>query len=189
LTIRASMNPPATTQPTRTCRFCAETISAAAKVCPRCRQWQTWRSLRNPVVSVFVMLAAFLIYFSVREAALVKSLTRLLDPPPYYTEFSNALQVLDSRMHWVRTKDGPSIYVTGILTNHSAVTWGGIEFECRFFNAAGKLVDAANAHGYVWVRPNDDAAFRAAVLPAVTTNEYRSFAISVSTARSARSRF
>jgi predicted nucleic acid-binding Zn ribbon protein len=178
-----------TTEPTRTCPFCAETISAAAKLCPRCRQWLSWHSLRNPAVSASVMGCTVLVCFFVMVWAILRTLDHAFNPPPYYTEFPNALQILESRMNWVSTKDGPRIYVTGTLTNQSPLAWTSLEFDCRFFDAQGRMVDAANARGGLTIRSNDDSAFRAVVLPATDSNEYRAFKISVSTARNTKGRF
>ncbi|MBI2926446.1 MAG: hypothetical protein HYY24_12195 [Verrucomicrobia bacterium] len=92
-------------------------------------------------------------------------------------------------MNWVETKDGARIYVTGLLTNRSPIAWSSIEFECRFFDANGGMVDAANSRAYVTMRPSDDSAFRAVVVPGVASNEYRSLKIAVSTARNSKGGF
>jgi hypothetical protein len=92
-------------------------------------------------------------------------------------------------MNWAQTKDGPRIYLTGILTNQSPVAWGGIEFDCRFFDAKGVMVDAANAHASLTIQPNDDAAFRAVVAPGGETNDYHSYKLSIITARNAKAWF
>ncbi len=182
------MNTSSPNQTTKACPFCAETVSSAAKVCPRCRQWLSLWSLRNPVVGVCLMMISTMTFFFVMGEALIKTITRF-SPPPYYEEFPNALQVLQSRMNWIETKDGPRIYLTGILTNQSPITWHGVEFECRFFDTNGAMVDAASAHGSVTMRPNDDSAFRASVAPSGASNDYRSFKIMVSTARNTKGLF
>ena len=97
--------------------------------------------------------------------------------------------MLEPRINWVQTKDGLRIYMTGILTNTSPTNWTGVELECRFFDAAGTMVDAANPLVNVTIRAHDDSAFRAAIVPSVSSNEYQSFTISVSTARNTRSPF
>ncbi len=129
----------------RICPFCAEPIQPAAKVCPRCRQWLTMRSLRNPAILLWThggLLAAVSIAMGF---LILRTMDRLQNPKPYYTDFPRALRVVESRMAWAQTKDGLRIYLTGILTNHSPVAWSGIEFDCRFFDAKGVMVDAANA--------------------------------------------
>ena len=40
----------------KVCPMCAETIKAAAKVCPHCRYWQSRFSLQNPQVVAAVCL-------------------------------------------------------------------------------------------------------------------------------------
>lgn len=130
-----------------------------------------------------------MVYLSAKGAALNRLLNQLGNPPPYYSQFPNALQVLAPQLNWVETKDGPCIYVTGILTNRSAIVWQGIELECRFFDANGTLIDAANATAKATVRPNDDSAFRVVVLPGAHANAYRSLRISVSSARNDRASF
>jgi hypothetical protein len=184
------MNTSCANSAARTCPFCAETISAVAKVCPRCRQWLSFRSLRNPVVGGFLVASAMMTLWFGMGVALEKNLKRLSSQPPYYEEFPNALQVLQSRMNWVETKDGLRIFVTGMVTNQSAIPWHGVEFECRFFDANGALLDAANARGgYLTVRGNDDSAFRVAVVPGGASNDYHAFKILVSTAQNTKSSF
>jgi hypothetical protein len=113
-------------------------------------------------------------------------MSRIENPKPYYTDFPRALRVVESRLNWAQTKDGLRIYLTGILTNQSPVAWRGIEFDCRFFDAKGVMIDAANARASLMIQPNDDGAFRAVVLPGCATNDYSSYKLSVTTARNAR---
>jgi hypothetical protein len=116
-------------------------------------------------------------------------LDRLLNPRPLYAGLPHALQIVQSRMNWAQTKDGLRIYMTGILTNQSAVSWRDIEFECRFYDSAGVMVDAAHSHGYLTVQPGDDTAFRVVVAPGCATNDYRDYKLLVTTARNARGWF
>ena len=109
--------------------------------------------------------------------------------PPYYTEYQGSLQVLESQMHWTEIKDGSRIYVTGIVTNRSTNAWRDLEFECRFFDGSGAMVDAAHARGSLTINPHDDSAFRVAVTPGTASNQYRTCAVSVSTARNTKGPF
>jgi hypothetical protein len=171
--------------PQKKCPFCAEEISAAAKLCPRCRRWLTWCSLRHP----FLFMGAHFLLYVLLAFWIVAMLKHFFNPTPYYTEYRNSLQVLESRMNWVQKEQGFSIYVTGILTNQSAIAWKGIELECRFYDTNGVMIDAANAYAHATVQPNDDSAFRASVIPTRPTNDYASFKLSVSTARNTKSLF
>jgi hypothetical protein len=183
------MNPSTPSDATRTCPCCAETIRATARVCPRCRQWLSWRSIRHPFVSASVLTVASAAFFLVVAFGLLRTFHRLLNGPPYYAEFLGSLRVLESRLNWVQTQQGPRIYVTGLLTNSSPIAWKEVELECRFYDSASNLVDAANARSFLTIHAHDDAAFRATVVPGVSSNQHGSFRISVSTARNGKSIF
>ena len=183
------MTPLPTSSSTRQCPHCAETISSDARVCPRCRQWLTWKSLRNPVTSVVV---GFAVMFGVLTPMWVWSVmlfNRSFNPRPHYVEYPAAIQVLESRWNWVPTQYGPRIYITGLLTNQSPVAWQSLEFECRFFDQDGAMVDAAAARSNLTIAAHDDSAFRAVVVPVCPSNSYHSYKIAVSTARNTRSLF
>src|ERR1019366_1795467 len=123
------------------CPFCAESINPVAKLCPRCRQWLTIRSLRNPAVFIWLHGGLLAAVWIVMGIGILSAINRLGNPKPYYSAFPQALRVVESRMNWAATKDGLRIYLTGILTNQSAVAWNGVEFECRFYDAKGVMVD------------------------------------------------
>jgi hypothetical protein len=116
-------------------------------------------------------------------AAALNRLNRIINPSPSYAAFPHALRVVESRMNWAQTKDGLRIYMTGILTNQSPVAWKDVEFESRFYDSTGVMVDAAHSHGYLTVQPGDDTAFRAVVIPGCATNDYSSYKLTVTTAR------
>jgi len=106
-----------------------------------------------------------------------------------FARHRSELEVTESRMNWVQTKDGLRIFVTGLLTNPSAAAWQSLEFECRFFDTHGAMIDAANARGLLTVAANAQSAFRVSVVPGSASNAYASFATAVSTARSSRAPF
>ena len=124
--------------------------------------------------------------FIVMGIEFTSMLSRLENPKPYYTDFPQAIRVVESRLNWAQTKDGLRIYLTGILTNQSPVAWRGIEFDCRFFDAKGAMIDAANARASLLIHPDDDGAFRAVVQPGCPTNDYSSYRLSITTARNAK---
>ncbi|MGD0536804.1 MAG: FxLYD domain-containing protein [Verrucomicrobiota bacterium] len=100
-----------------------------------------------------------------------------------------SLQVLQSRLNWVETKDGLRIFLTGTVTNQSSEAWHDVEFDCRFLDANGVMVDAANARSRFTALPHDDAAFRVVIAPARATNDYASFKVGVGSARVAKGWF
>jgi hypothetical protein len=183
------MNPTTPSLDSRSCPFCAESINPTARVCPRCRQWLTWRSFRHPKVAATLVAVAWTLYIGFLGVVILRVASRFFDSPPYYTDTPGALQVLEPRMNWVQTKEGLRIFVAGILTNTSPTHWTGVQLECRFFNAAGTMVDAANPLANLPVRSHDDTAFRVSIWPAASTNEYGSFQVRVSTARNTHNTF
>jgi len=168
-----------------TCRFCAEPIPSAAKLCPHCRQWLTYRSLRNPVIFFWLHFVPSLSLYIL----LMTGLLNRMNPGPFYSEFPDSLQVLQSKMNWLQTSNIHRIYFTGILTNQSKVAWKNIEFECRFFDGRGSMIDAVHPDGFFTAQAKDDTAFSFTVKPALATNDYASYKLSVSSARNAKSMF
>ena len=173
----------------RICPLCAETIPVAAKVCPRCRQWLSLRSLRHPFIQGALTIVPLLILSGVLLGVGLTRFERLFNPRPFYSEMPNSLQILDSGMNWVETTNGARLYVTGILTNRSGISWKDVEFECRFFDTNGLMADAAHARGYLTIPSNDDSAFRVTVRPSRPEADYHAMKISVTTARNAQGPF
>jgi hypothetical protein len=173
----------------RICPFCAEAIKVKARICPRCHQWLTLKSFRHPLVSLLVHVVPMAAIWITFGALIFSSLERWQNPKPYYSEFPNSLKILESRMNWTQTPNGLCIYITGVLTNVSPVVWKDAEFDCRFFDNKGMMIDAATKSGHLDVLPFDDSAFRVAVIPTAQTNEYASFKIFVSNARNTKSLF
>lgn len=170
----------------RICPFCAETIEAKAKVCPHCRQWLTWKSFRHPLVSMLVHFVPATAVWVALIAVMFSSLDHMQNPKPYYSEFPNTLKILESQMNWVQTEKGLRVYITGVLTNTSPVAWRDAEFDCRFFDSHGVMLDADTGRGNVTILPYDDAAFRIGIVPTAPTNGYESFKIFVGNARNAK---
>ena len=172
----------------KNCPFCAEAIPAAAKICPRCRRWLSLRSFRHPLVST-LLLVPLVLAGGVLCFRVIDRVQRFMNPPPYYSDFRDSIQIVKSDLNWVETPDGPRLFVTGILTNQSQIAWRAPEFECRFYNSNGQVADAANSSSFLTVLPGADSAFRISVKPVLSSNAYSSFRISVSNARNVRSPF
>ncbi len=169
------------------CPSCSEAIPSAAKVCPRCRQWLTVRSVRNPVTLFLILFGPSVLGLVLLVVFFTGQLQKIGGPPPYYSDFQGAIQILDSKMTWVESSDGPRLFLTGIVTNRSQVAWRHLEFECRFFNSKKEMVDAATGIGFLTILPDCDSAFRVSVKPFLSSNDYNSFKMSLSTAYNVRS--
>jgi hypothetical protein len=165
------------------CPCCAENIKLAAKVCPRCRQCLSLRSLRHPITGMLFLTIPLVVIFPLAFFGLVSKFDHIFNPKPHYTDYIGSLRITESRMNLVNSTNGIRIYLVGILTNQSQITWKDVEFDCRFFDDRGTLVDAQSGLARFTVEPNNDSAFRVSIVPSRPTNEYASFKISVSTAR------
>lgn len=173
----------------KACPFCAETVPAAARICPRCRQWLSYRSLRHPVVSLFVVGLPAMLCFLGFGYVMLQFLAHYTNPPPYYFEHPGSIRVLESRINWVEAKDGSRIYVTGLITNQSLLPWKDLEFDCRFFNAEGVMIDACDGRSSFTIQPATESAFRVIVKPAQSATDYKTHRITVGTARNLKSAF
>jgi hypothetical protein len=170
----------------RTCPFCAEIIKREAKLCPHCRQWLSLRSFRHPLVSLLVHGIPILVIGVTIAMAIFSFLDHIQNPKPFYSEFPDSLKIMESRMNWAQTTDGLRIFVTGVLTNTSPVNWRSVEFDCRFFDAQGAMVDAGTGSSHFTICSNDESAFRVSISPTAPTNSYASFKVSVGNARNTR---
>jgi hypothetical protein len=155
-------------------------------VCPHCRQWLKFLTLGNPRLSACILVLAFLPVFYF----FVSSVSRAFNPRPWYYESSRGLHLIETNMSWRQLQDGElRIVLTGVISNESEVPWEDVEFECRFFNTNGAMIDVANFPKSLTVQPHDDTAFSAAVWPSRSTNIYASYQLSVVSARNANSHF
>jgi hypothetical protein len=89
-------------------------------------------------------------------------------------------------MNWMDSDKEPRIFLIGVLTNQSPLAWHHLEFECRFFNAQGQLIDAHVGEGYSTVQPHDDLAFRISFAPSRPRSDYATHKLTVSNARNTK---
>ena len=176
-------------QTIRTCPYCAEAIKPAAKLCPRCRQWLTLRSVRNPSVLLWVAGGSLVTVLLVAGSTLLTRMERFWNPKPSYTKQLRALRVIESRMAWRQTTTDRRIHLTGVLTNQSQVPWRDVELECRFFDTKGVMIDVAHPRCSLTIQPWDDSAFSTLVYAARPTNTYASYTLTVNMARNANANF
>lgn len=134
---------------TKVCPLCAETIKAAAKVCPHCRKSQK----RWLFASRFdwLALATPLVFFGT-----IYLLGNLFIDGRSFTPSRDKFEVLSSQAAVNVASDYTNVVVSGVLTNGSDYAWRTGEFEIRFLDASGKLVDVGvSSDGFVVLAHND----------------------------------
>jgi hypothetical protein len=155
-------------EPTKVCRFCAETIKTAAKVCPFCRsrQWKyaLWRQellIGLPAVFLFGMAIWVLVQFAPEENGVGGR---------SFAGHRNELVVLNTSLDRVGAK--PSNWLTGIVTNRGEYPWRVHELEVRFLDERGSLLDVShpNVEDLFVIQPHQEHGFRVELKWLVFTN-------------------
>ena len=174
---------------TKICRFCAENIPSESKVCPRCRQWLTLRSLSHPAYQLWITtIPVNVALFALGWLALGKW-EKIIIQRPFYTEVPDSIRLIESKMVFKQSESGTRMYIIGLVTNQSEIPWKDTEFECRFYDTNNTLVDVAHPRSSMTIQPHDEAAFSIFIRPNRATNDYSSFKLKVVTAYSAQCRF
>jgi hypothetical protein len=148
------------TEQTKICPLCAETIKAAAKVCPHCRHWQKKWSLQNPQVGVTLWGSLALAVWCCFGIFLDK----MVGPKEQFATYRNEISVVNSESSQRMSGSNLWITVVGTLTNHSDLGWKDVGVEAKFFDKSGKMIDAitVNANDYhgVVILPHGESAFK-----------------------------
>jgi hypothetical protein len=124
-------------EPTKVCPHCAETIKAAAKVCPFCRSKQgryvLWRQeLLIALPSAVLIITAITViacFFPDEGGTGGRS----------FAGHRSDLVVLNTSLDRAGTK--PNFWITGIVTNQGEYPWRVLELEVRFLDEHGNLLD------------------------------------------------
>lgn len=149
---------------TKICPLCAETIKAAAKVCPYCRRWQKKWSLQNPQIGMSIGMTLWtfvsIAFLFVGGTFFEKNIW----PKEDFATYRNEIGVVNSQFSQRIANSNLWVTVVGTLTNNSDVGWKDVGVEAQFFDRAGKLIDAitVNASDYrgVTILPHGETAFK-----------------------------
>jgi hypothetical protein len=175
------------TENLKTCRYCAEQIKATARICPRCRQWLSVFSCRNPAVLVGTTSLFYFLMFAV----LIEGIHKMFDPGIDFLPYRDQVSVAESNFIFGTNVLNKQLYVgiVAVVTNQSDKAWSGVELEARYFDKSGKLIDVGHGN-YIWtLYPKSDGAVRVTSGNLHPLADYASYKIYVGSARDAHARF
>jgi hypothetical protein len=167
---------------TRLCPYCKEEIKVAAKICPRCRQWLSVFSLRNPAVLTTVVYLSLLVW----TVGFQIFLQRLVNPGIDFSPYRDGITIIESRMNVEDAGGKSSVHVVAVITNQTDIAWKQVQFDVRFFNKMGVLIDARGYSAGDTILPHGEIAFRINTKPIHALSDYESYKIFVRSARDAR---
>lgn len=171
------------TEQTKVCPLCAETIKAAAKVCPHCRHWQTrpilgniqvLQSIVGAILGVCVILAIF---------GLGIFLNHLVGPKRSFAPYQQRVKVVSSEISFQISNSNRMVSVVGVITNQTEFAWKNIGLEAQMFNQAGQLIDVIQvgdpSYSGVVVMPHAEAAFKISSKATHPESDYASHKVAV----------
>ena len=138
---------------TKVCPLCAETIKAAAKVCPHCHKIQK----RWLFITQYDLLGIVTLLLVVGT---VWILVKLFAEGRSFSSSRDKITVLSSQLAVDANSDDTNVVVSGILTNASNYAWNTKEFEVRFYDSSGKIVDTGSGEDGFTVLPHSDHSFQ-----------------------------
>jgi hypothetical protein len=161
---------------TKICPHCAETIKAAAKVCPQCRYWQKKWSWHNPLLVLLTIMVVLLGLMGV-------FVDRMLGPKEEFATYRDEISVVSSESSHRISGSNQWVTVVGMLTNKSNVGWKEVSVEARFMDKSGKLIDVipaqADSYREATLLPHGEAAFKVEGRAARPESEYDNYKVSV----------
>ena len=134
------------------CRYCAEQIRPEARLCPFCGSTlrnAIYLSLDFPATVVTVLTALATLWF------VQKHLISKRD----FSKYRDQLVVLHSSL-LPTTKKGIPLEMVGIVTNRTTHAWDEMNFEVRFYDAKGEMVDSLESRGFFTLQSHSDHSFK-----------------------------
>jgi hypothetical protein len=173
---------------TKICPLCAETIKAAAKVCPHCRHWQPHRwSFNHP--AFLQNLAALFCVAAIFGAVLGLGyfLEHLVGPKRDFSPYRNQISVVTSEVSFRGAESNLTVMVVGSITNQTDFAWKNIGMEAQLFDKGGTLIDviqaADSSYSGVVILPHSTAGFKIQSKAARDESEYATHKVIVATGK------
>src|SRR5262245_21129171 len=121
---------------TKTCRMCAETINAAARLCPYCRTDQRQSTI---IVTIATWLSSLLLLAFFGGAFYF--IYHVFTPGKDFAPFRNQFEVVSSSMQFNQNDKGTYVTTVGTVRNNSDQAWKEVQLEVRYFDGTNKLID------------------------------------------------
>lgn len=163
------------TEPTKICPLCAETIKAKAKVCPHCHKAQR-RWFIGSRYDAVAFASAFIFIGTVCVIG------NLFFEGRKFSSGRDQITVLNSRVGIECSSEQTNVVVSGLLTNRSDYAWLVRDFEVRFLDASGKIVDVAPSMDGFTVMPHNDHSFSLTLYSRKSIPEHASRKITIRSA-------
>ncbi|HTV40387.1 MAG TPA: hypothetical protein VMF08_07420 [Candidatus Sulfotelmatobacter sp.] len=142
------------TEQTKVCPLCAETIKAAAKVCPYCRKSQRrWTVLSQYDFGAILVILIILWSLHFSERILYHERDFGLD--------RDKVQVTSFHVAPVKELLGTNLIMVGVLTNGSGYSWRIQDFQVRYLDKDRQLLGVSEPFSEAFtVLPGTDHSFR-----------------------------
>ncbi len=166
---------------TKICKMCYKEIPDKARKCPYCHNWQNKFAL---IVSPpFIGIIIFLMLYVLMGYVFSKMLDRGVD----FTPYRNQITISDSELKFGEKKSGETVAVIGTMSNKSPVPWKDVQFEVRFYDSNGKMIDSKQNKDYPFEVPADgNAAFKVSTLREFPKEQYVKYDVTIISAGDAR---
>jgi hypothetical protein len=163
---------------TKTCKACAEDIRSAAKVCPHCRQSQWLLFSRSPLIAIPLSV---LLFFGI--LTLMTPNRAVFKPGAKFQDHAGEIAVRESSFGFddcATCKSALQVTTVGMLDNTGERSWKELQFEVRYLDAAGQLIDTVSSREYSMVVPaGGETAFRVKAAAAKPKDAYASHRVIV----------
>jgi len=172
---------------TKVCPLCAETIKAAAKVCPYCQSRQSrfalWKQELGGVIGVL---------FCVGILIWVGACVLPDDKRPDYSKFVRHRDELDVvRVLVERDQKKQELWVSGCVTNKGSYSWRVHELEVRFLDDRDNLLNVLHpqCESPFVVQPGHESAFKVSLNASTYTNAVPKYIVRVQSATDGNEKF